>query len=598
MLAYTYLEKGTFRLTDKPKPVLREPGDALVRVTLSSICTSDLHIKHGSVPRAVPGITVGHEMVGVVESVGPGVRTVRPGDRVSVNVETFCGECFFCRHGYVNNCTDPSGGWALGCRIDGGQAEYVRVPYADQGLTKIPESVTDRQALFAGDILATGFWAARIAEIGPEDTVLILGAGPTGICTLLCVLLKAPKQVIVCEKDPARLRFVREHYPQVLTVGPEEVLAFTQAHSDHGGADRVLEVAGAEETFRLAWQCARPNAVVTVVALYDRPQLLPLPEMYGKNLTFKTGGAVFIVAYNLLGSIFRGIGDSRVSLITVLIACILNIGGDLLLVGGFGLNVAGAAIATVFAQAMSVALSLLLIRGKHLAFILRRQDIRFDGAIIGRILKLGSPVALQDLLVNITFLVIIAIANSMGTIPSAGVGVAEKLCAFVMLVPSAYMQSMSAFVAQNIGAGLETRARRALLYGVLSSLMAGLLMGWAAFFHGDVLAGIFADDPAVIAAAWEYLKAYAIDCLLTSFLFCFVGFFNGCGQTLFVMAQGMVGALGVRLPVALLVSRAADSSLFHLGLATPASTVVQIFLCGIWYLRRSHRLNRLGLIRK
>ena len=311
-----------------------------------------------------------------------------------------------------------------------------------------------------------------------------------------------------------------------------------------------------------------------------------------------SGGAVFIVAYNLLGSIFRGIGDSRVPLITVLIACILNIGGDLLLVGGFGLNVAGAAIATVFAQAMSVALSLLLIRGKHLAFILRRQDIRFDGAIIGRILKLGSPVALQDLLVNITFLVIIAIANSMGTIPSAGVGVAEKLCAFVMLVPSAYMQSMSAFVAQNIGAGLETRARRALLYGVLSSLMAGLLMGWAAFFHGDVLAGIFADDPAVIAAAWEYLKAYAIDCLLTSFLFCFVGFFNGCGQTLFVMAQGMVGALGVRLPVALLVSRSADSSLFHLGLATPASTVVQIFLCGIWYLRRSHRLNRLGLIRK
>ena len=155
-----------------------------------------------------------------------------------------------------------------------------------------------------------------------------------------------------------------------------------------------------------------------------------------------------------MGSIFRGIGDSRVPLITVLIACILNIGGDLLLVGGFGLNVAGAAIATVFAQAMSVALSLLLIRGKHLAFILRRQDIRFNGAIIGRILKLGSPVALQDLLVNITFLVIIAIANSMGTIPSAGVGVAEKLCAFVMLVPSAYMQSMSAFVAQNIGADL------------------------------------------------------------------------------------------------------------------------------------------------
>ena len=295
-----------------------------------------------------------------------------------------------------------------------------------------------------------------------------------------------------------------------------------------------------------------------------------------------SAGAVFIVAYNLLGSIFRGIGDSRVPLITVLIACVLNIGGDLLLVGGFGLNVAGAAIATVFAQAVSVVLS-------------RRQDIRFNGALIGRILKLGSPVALQDLLVNLTFLVIIAIANSMGTIPSAGVGVAEKLCAFVMLVPSAYMQSMSAFVAQNIGAGLEDRARRALLYGVLSSLVAGLIMGWAAFFHGDVLAGIFADDQAVIAAAWEYLKAYAIDCLLTSFLFCFVGFFNGCGQTLFVMVQGMIGALCVRLPVALLVSWSADSSLFHLGLATPASTTVQIILCGIWFLRHVRRQKRLAL---
>ena len=308
-----------------------------------------------------------------------------------------------------------------------------------------------------------------------------------------------------------------------------------------------------------------------------------------------SGGAVFIVAYNLLGSIFRGIGDSRVPLITVLIACVLNIGGYLLLVGGFGLNVAGAAIATVFAQAMSVVLSLLLIRRKHLAFTLRRQDIRFNGDIIGKILKLGSPVALQDLLVNLTFLVIIAIANSMGTIPSAGVGVAEKLCAFVMLVPSAYMQSISAFVAQNIGAGLEDRARRALLYGVLSSLVAGLIMGWAAFFHGDVLAGIFADDRAVIAAAWEYLKAYAIDCLLTSFLFCFVGFFNGCGQTLFVMVQGMIGALCVRLPVALLVSWSADSSLFHLGLATPASTTVQIILCGIWFLRHVRRQKRLAL---
>lgn len=290
MLAYTYIEHGRFGLLDKPKPELKDSRDAIVRVTLGSICTSDLHIKHGSVPRAVPGITVGHEMVGVVEQVGSRVTSVKPGDRVTVNVETFCGECFFCQHGYVNNCTDVNGGWALGCRIDGGQAEYVRVPYADRGLNRIPDSVSDEQALFVGDVLATGFWAARISEISGEDTVLVIGAGPTGICTLLCVMLKKPERIIVCEKSSERIRFIREHYPDVLVTEPEECKEFVLRNSDHGGADVVLEVAGAGDTFRLAWECARPNAVVTVVALYDNPQILPLPDMYGKNLTFKTGG--------------------------------------------------------------------------------------------------------------------------------------------------------------------------------------------------------------------------------------------------------------------------------------------------------------------
>lgn len=290
MKALTYIEHGKFTLTDKPKPSLQDPRDAIVRVTVSSICTSDLHIKHGSVPRAVPGITVGHEMVGVVEQVGAEVHTLKPGDRVTVNVETFCGSCFFCRHGYVNNCTDQNGGWALGCRIDGGQTEYVRVPYADQGLNRIPDGVTDEQALFVGDILATGFWAARISEIKAEDTVLIIGAGPTGICTLQCVMLKEPGRIIVCEKDEQRRQFVREHYPEVLLCGPEDCEDFVREHSDHGGADVVLEVAGAAGTFELSWKCARPNAIVTVVALYDEDQVLPLPRMYGKNLTFKTGG--------------------------------------------------------------------------------------------------------------------------------------------------------------------------------------------------------------------------------------------------------------------------------------------------------------------
>ena len=290
MLALTYMETNEFTLTEKPVPQLQDPRDAIVRVTLGSICSSDLHIKHGSVPRAVPGITVGHEMVGVVEAVGEQVHTVKPGDRVTVNVETFCGECFFCKKGFVNNCTDPDGGWALGCRIDGGQAEFVRVPHADQGLNRIPGNVSDEQALLVGDVLATGFWAARISEITPEDTVLIIGAGPTGICTLLCVMLKQPKRILVCESDPQRRAFLQAHYPQVLTCTPEECEAFTLANSEHGGADVVLEVAGGADTFRLAWRCARLNAIVTVVALYEEPQSLPLPEMYGKNLTFKTGG--------------------------------------------------------------------------------------------------------------------------------------------------------------------------------------------------------------------------------------------------------------------------------------------------------------------
>ena len=290
MKAYTYIEPGKFALVDKKKPELQESTDAIVRVTLGSICTSDLHIKHGSVPRAVPGITVGHEMVGVVEQIGSDVKGVKPGDRVTVNVETFCGECFYCKHGYVNNCTSSHGGWALGCRIDGGQTEYVRVPLATQGLNRIPDNVSDEQALFVGDVLATGYWAASISEITQDDTVLIIGAGPTGICTLLCVMLKQPKRIIVCEPSEERRYFVKEHYPEILLTTPEECLDFVMKTSDHGGADRVIEVAGAKTTFQLAWQCARPNAVVTIVALYDEAQQLPLPNMYGKNLTFKTGG--------------------------------------------------------------------------------------------------------------------------------------------------------------------------------------------------------------------------------------------------------------------------------------------------------------------
>lgn len=306
MKAFTYIKKGEFAFVEKAKPTIKDTKDAIVRVTMSSICTSDLHIKHGSVPRAVSGITVGHEMVGVVEEVGGQVTHVKPGDRVTVNVETYCGECFYCQNGYVNNCTSPHGGWALGCRIDGGQTEYVRVPYATTGLNKIPDTVSDEQALFVGDILATGFWATRISEIKEEDTVLIIGAGPTGVCCLLCTLLKNPGKIIVCEKSEARRAFIQEHYPQVLVVEPEDCETFVKEQSLHGGADVVMEVAGGSDTFQLAWKCARPNAIVTIVAMYDKPQMLPLPDMYGKNLIFKTGGVDGCDCEEILSLIAQG----------------------------------------------------------------------------------------------------------------------------------------------------------------------------------------------------------------------------------------------------------------------------------------------------
>ena len=292
MKAVVYKGKGILALEDRPVPGILDEKDAIVKVTLTTICSSDIHIKHGAVPKAVPGTILGHEFVGEVVETGSGVRKVKAGDRVSVNVETFCGECFFCKRGFVNNCQDPQGGWALGCRIDGGQAEYVRVPYADNGLTVIPDGVTDEQALFNGDILSTGYWAADIGKIRPGDTVAVIGAGPTGLCTMACARLYTPARILAIDTDPYRLDLAKKKGLADVTLIPgegdlpEKVRDLTEGR----GADVVLEVAGGEDTFQTAWQIARPNAVVVVVAMYEEPQALPLPDMYGKNLTFRTGG--------------------------------------------------------------------------------------------------------------------------------------------------------------------------------------------------------------------------------------------------------------------------------------------------------------------
>lgn len=292
MKAVVYKGNGEIVFEECPMPVILDEKDAVIEVTLTTICSSDIHIKHGAVPRAVPGTILGHEFVGRVVETGKAVKRVKPGDRVAVNVETFCGECFFCKRGYVNNCTDEHGGWALGCRIDGGQAEYVRIPFADNGLTVIPGNVTDEQALFNGDILSTGYWAAKIGEIKPADTVAVIGAGPTGLCTMLCARLYTPAKIIAIDTDEFRLNLAKEREVADITLVPgrDDMEAVIHAITGGRGADTVFEAAGGKDTFQTAWKIARPNAVVAVVAMYEEPQVLPLPDMYGKNLVFKTGG--------------------------------------------------------------------------------------------------------------------------------------------------------------------------------------------------------------------------------------------------------------------------------------------------------------------
>lgn len=300
---------GSLSLVDRPKPELMLSTDAIIKVTRSTICTSDLHILKGAVPRALPDVVLGHEFVGLVESVGSSISKLKPGDRVAVNCETFCGECYYCKHGWVNNC--EQGGWELGCRIDGCQAEYVRVPFADNACTVIPRSLKDEDALFLGDILATGWWGARIAEIDEGSTVAVIGAGPVGLTTMMCARLKNPEKIIALDIDDRRLRIASEQGLADKTINPsheslETIEAVVRLLTHGRGADVVIEAAGGKNTFEMAWRIARPNATVVVSAMYEAPQVLPLPFMYGKNLTFKTGGVDASGLDEVMGLIEQG----------------------------------------------------------------------------------------------------------------------------------------------------------------------------------------------------------------------------------------------------------------------------------------------------
>ncbi len=283
MWAVVYHGKGDVRLEEREVPAIQQPKDAILRVARASICASDLHIRHGAVPRAREGVVLGHEFVGEVVEIGGEVRKLRIGDRVAVNCETFCGECYFCRRGYVNNC--EAGGWELGCRIDGGHAEYARIPFADNCLTRIPDSVTDEAALFIGDILSSGLFGAELAAIKPGDAVAVIGAGPVGICTMMCARLYGPAMIVAMDVDDHRLELALSHGLADKTINPSRTDAAQAVRelTEGRGADAVIEVAGGKNTFQTAWEIARPNAVVAVVAMYEEPQILPLERMYGKT---------------------------------------------------------------------------------------------------------------------------------------------------------------------------------------------------------------------------------------------------------------------------------------------------------------------------
>ncbi len=302
------------------------------------------------------------------------------------------------------------------------------------------------------------------------------------------------------------------------------------------------------------------------------------------------GGFLFVVFYNLISGIFRGLGDSKLPLVFVGIACAANIAGDLVLVAGFKMNVAGAAIATVGAQAISVVLSLLIIRKKELGFRLIREDFRL-GPETGVFFRVGAPLALQGILTDLTFLALCAFINRLGLDASSGYGIAGKVQSFVMLIPSAIMQSMASFVAQNVGAGRESRARRAMWFGMAFGAAIGVFVGYMAFFHGDLLARVFTDEPAVIARAFEYLRGFAPEAVVTCIMFSFMGYFNGHARSMFVMLQGLAQSFLIRLPMSYLMSVRPNASLTGVGLAAPTATVFGIALCTVYYLRLQRRLR-------
>lgn len=338
-------------------------------------------------------------------------------------------------------------------------------------------------------------------------------------------------------------------------------------------------------------------ALTVVLVVFARPIaiLMQAPDealdLTVQYIRICGAGFVFILAYNLTSAIFRGLGDSKSPLLFVAIACAVNILGDLLLIAGLKMNVAGAALATVAAQAVSVVLSLVIIRKKKLVSV-KKSDFRINSEVRS-VVKIGSPIAFQELLTQFSFMCLVAFINRLGLEASSGYGIANKIVAFVMLVPSSLMQSMSSFVSQNVGAGNEKRATRSMLTGMAVGAVIGVLVFILIFFKGDFVSSLFTDNAAVIKRSFEYLRGFAIEAVVTSVLFSYIGYFNGHGATMLVLVQGLAQSFLVRLPMSYIMSIQPDASLAMIGLAAPTATVFGIVLNTVFFIfyRRKMRLG-------
>jgi alcohol dehydrogenase len=289
MKAFVYHGPEKMSLDIVPKPKIQKPTDAIVKVTTSTICGTDKHIRHGGLPEVEPGRIIGHEFCGIVEEVGPAVTRFKPGDRVAVSCVTQCMECYYCRRGMYSQCVD--GSWIFGYMIDGCQADYVRVPYADSGMHLIPEELEDEDVLFVGDILSTGYFGAENGKIQPGDTVAVFGSGPVGMCAMATARLFGPATIVAVDIDDSRLEFAKKNGWADVGLNPNKVDVPQALHdmTEGRGADVTIEANGFEPTFKGAINSVRPGGTISIIGVFEKPQIVEMNKLWIKNITIAMG---------------------------------------------------------------------------------------------------------------------------------------------------------------------------------------------------------------------------------------------------------------------------------------------------------------------